>query len=69
VRIARETLDEPRFSQDSFFKSEDLSMFKRIALALVVLISLPFIALAAAVGYLLFAEWRERMQNPPTTAA
>jgi len=48
--------------------SEDLNMFKRIAVALLVLISLPFIALAAAVGYLLFAEWRERMRNPPTTA-
>jgi hypothetical protein len=40
-------------------------MFKRIAVALLVLISLPFVALAAAVGYLLFAEWRERMRNPP----
>jgi len=44
-------------------------MFKRIAIVLVVLISLPFLALAAAVGYLLFAEWRERMANPPTTPA
>jgi hypothetical protein len=52
----------------SFLYSEDLIMFKRIAIVLVVLISLPFLALAAAVGYLLFAEWRERMHNPPTTA-
>ncbi len=42
-------------------------MFKRIAVALLVLISLPFVALAVAVGYLLFAEWRERMRNPPST--
>jgi hypothetical protein len=42
-------------------------VFKRLAVALAVLVSLPFIALAVAVGYLLFAEWRERMRNPPTT--
>jgi len=43
-------------------------MLKTIAIGLVVLISLPIIALAAAVGYLLFAEWRERMRNPPPAA-
>ena len=53
----------------SFLLTEELRMFKRIAIVLVVLISLPFLALAAAVGYLLFAEWRERMANPPTTPA
>jgi EamA domain-containing membrane protein RarD len=42
-------------------------MLKRIVIGLVVLVSLPFVALAVAVGYLLFAEWRERMTNPPTT--
>jgi hypothetical protein len=44
-------------------------MFKRIVIGLLVLISLPFVALAVAVGYLLFTEWRERMRNPPTTTA
>jgi hypothetical protein len=49
--------------------SEDFIMVKKVAVLLLVLVSLPFVALAAAVGYLLFAEWRERMRNPPTTTA
>jgi hypothetical protein len=44
-------------------------MLKRLAIGLLVLISLPFIALAIAVGYLLFIEWRERMRNPPPATA
>ncbi len=44
-------------------------MLKRLAIGLLVLISLPFIALAIAVGYLLFTEWRERMRNPPPMTA
>lgn len=40
-------------------------MLKKILIALGVLLALPFVALAGVVGYLLFAEWRDRMQNPP----
>ncbi len=40
-------------------------MFKRILIGVLVLISLPVLVLLAAIGYLLFAEWRERMRNPP----
>jgi hypothetical protein len=49
---------------------EEKALLKRIIIGVLVLFSLPIVALAAAVGYLLFAEWRERMQNPPppTTA-
>jgi hypothetical protein len=43
-------------------------MIKRIVIGLLVLVSLPFVALAIAIGYLLFAEWRERMRNPPPPA-
>jgi len=44
-------------------------MLKRILILFVVLLSLPIVVLAAVVGYLLFAEWRERMQNPPPATA
>lgn len=40
-------------------------MLKRLLIGLVILFSLPFIAVAVAIGYLLFAEWRERLRNPP----
>ncbi len=40
-------------------------MLKRLLIGLVILLSLPFIAVAVAIGYLLFAEWRERLRNPP----
>ncbi len=38
---------------------------KRLLIVLLVLISLPFVALLAAIGYVLIAEWRDRMRNPP----
>jgi hypothetical protein len=44
-------------------------MLKRLIIGLLVLISLPFVALAVAIGYLLFTEWRERMRNPPPMTA
>ncbi len=40
-------------------------MLKRLLFGLVILLSLPFVAVAVAIGYLLFAEWRERLRNPP----
>jgi hypothetical protein len=40
-------------------------LLKRLLIGLLVLISLPFVVLAVAIGYLLFAEWRERLRNPP----
>jgi hypothetical protein len=40
-------------------------MLKRLLIGLVILLSLPFVAVAVAIGYLLFAEWRERLRNPP----
>ncbi len=40
-------------------------MLKGLLIFLLVVISLPVVVLLAAVGYLLFAEWRERMRNPP----
>lgn len=40
-------------------------MLKKLLIALGVLLALPFVVMAAVVGYLLFAEWRDRMQNPP----
>jgi len=44
-------------------------VLKAILILLAVLIGLPILVLAAVVGYLLFAEWRERMQNPPPSTA
>jgi hypothetical protein len=44
-------------------------LLKRLIIAFLVLLSLPFVAVAVAVGYLLFAEWRERLRNPPPTTA
>lgn len=40
-------------------------MLKRILIGFGVLLSLPFVAVAIAMGYLLFSEWRERLRNPP----
>ena len=42
-------------------------MLKRILIALAVLFSLPIVAVAIAVGYMLFSEWRDRLRNPPPT--
>jgi hypothetical protein len=41
------------------------TVLKGLLIVVLVLISLPVVVLLAAVGYLLFAEWRERMRNPP----
>lgn len=43
-------------------------MLKRLIIGFLVLLSLPFVALAAAVGYLLFIEWQERRRQPPEPA-
>ncbi|HVC34692.1 MAG TPA: hypothetical protein VNL16_14375 [Chloroflexota bacterium] len=43
-------------------------MLKRLIIGFVVLLSLPFVAVAIAIGYLLFSEWRERLRNPPPPA-
>jgi Kef-type K+ transport system membrane component KefB len=43
-----------------FDPTEEKLVLKRVIIGLVVLLSLPFVALAVAIGYLLFAEWRER---------
>ncbi|HLG50680.1 MAG TPA: hypothetical protein VKY56_03470 [Chloroflexota bacterium] len=43
-------------------------MLKRLLIGLVVLLSLPFVAVAVAIAYLLFEEWRERLRNPPQPA-
>jgi hypothetical protein len=44
-------------------------VLKKVLIGLGVLLSLPFVLLAVAVGYLLFAEWRERRLNPPPAAS
>lgn len=40
-------------------------MLKRIVIGLLVLLSLPVVVVAVAVGYMLFSEWRDRLRNPP----
>ena len=44
------------------------NVLKKLLIAFGVLLALPFVVLAGVVGYLLFAEWRDRMQNPPPPA-
>lgn len=67
-------LAQPRSSRGgSDALSEDyeikgVPVLKRLIIGLAVLLSLPFVAVAVAIGYLLFAEWRERLRNPPATA-
>ena len=43
-------------------------MVKRLIIGFVILLSLPFLALAAAIGYLVFEEWQERRRQPPQAA-
>lgn len=45
-----------------------LAVIKRLLIGLAIVLSLPFVAVAVAVGYLLFSEWRERLRNPPPPA-